>query len=261
MLQQTQPDVVLGASDVLWADWPDGAGTNAMQSLLRFEDLFGTEGGRIPPKAQIRLAFLDLPSVARDNMGDGAAVHPMRQPWDDTVSTWNSWTNGIQANGIEADQLPSVLVGNRSLEPDVQATLNSVEVTSDLLAWQAGRPNYGWAFLPLVGGVNGWGFRSSEFISFVDPLKPEGERPRLRVYYTVPGSREPASLLTPVFEQGGLRIRFRGTPGSTYRLERSSSLRAGFISVGELTVDSSGEASLIDSTPVSSEAYFRVVAP
>jgi hypothetical protein len=185
----------------------------------------------------------------------------MRQPWDDTVSTWNSWTNGIQANGIEADQNPSVLVGNRSLEPDVQATLNSVEVTSDILAWQAGRPNYGWAFLPFVGGANGWGFRSSEFISFVDPLKPEGERPRLRVYYTVPGSREPASLLTPVFEQGGLRIRFRGTPGSTYRLERSSSLGAGFNSVGELTVDSSGEASLIDSTPVSSEAYFRVVAP
>ena len=261
LLQQTQPDVVLGASDVLWADWPDGAGTNAMQSLLRFDDLFGTEGGRIPPKAQIRLAFLDLPSVARDNMGDGAAVHAMRQPWDDTVSTWNSWTNGIQANGIEADQLPSVLVGNRSLEPDVQATLNSVEVTSDLLAWQAGRPNYGWAFLPFVGGANGWGFRSSEFVSFVDPLKPEGERPRLRVYYMVPGSREPASLLTPMFEQGGLRIRFRGTPGSTYRLERSSSLGAGFNSVGELTVDSSGEASLTDTTPVSSEAYFRVVAP
>ncbi len=261
LLQQTQPDVVLGSSDVLWADWPDGAGTNAMHSLLRFDDLFGTEAGRIPPTAQIRMAFLDLPSVARDNMGDGAAMHPMKQAWDDTVSTWNSWTNGIQADGIEAESLPSAVLGNPTLEPDVQATLNSVEVTSDLVAWQAGRPNHGWAFLPLAGGVNGWGFRSSEFLSFVDPLKPEAERPRLRVYYTVPGSREPASLLTPVFESGGLRLRFRGTPGSTYRLERSSSLGAGFNVIGESTVDSSGEASLMDSTPVSSEAYYRVVAP
>lgn len=260
LLQQVQADVVLAAGEVLWADWPDGPGTNAMHSLLRFDDLFGTDSGRIPPTAQIHLAFLDLPSVGPDNMGDGARMHPMSQGWDDTVSTWNSWVNGIQADGIEADVMPSAVIGNPSLEPDVQATLNSVEVTSDIKAWQAGRPNHGWAFLPFPGGVNGWGFRSSEFVSFVDALRPEADRPRLRVYYTVAGVAVAATLQAPTVEQGKVQIRWRGSPGATYRVVRSASLSGSFESLGVSVTDASGSAEFTDNAPVASEAYYRVVA-
>jgi len=252
--------VVLAAGEVLWADWPDAPGTNAMHSLLRFDDLFGTDSGRIPPTAQIHLAFLDLPSVGPDNMGDGARMHPMSQGWDDTVSTWNSWVNGIQADGIEADVMPSAVIGNPSLEPDVQATMNSVEVTSDIKAWQAGRPNHGWAFLPFPGGVNGWGFRSSEFVSFVDELRPEADRPRLRVYYTVAGVAVAATLQAPTVEQGKVQICWRGSPGATYRVVRSASLLGSFESLGVSVTDASGSAEFTDTAPVASEAYYRVVA-
>jgi hypothetical protein len=260
LLQQVQADVVLAAGEVLWADWPDGPGTNTMHSLLRFDDLFGTDTGRIPPTAQIHLAYLDLPSVGPDNMGDGARLHPMAKSWDDAVSTWNSWVNGIQADGIEADVIPSATIGNASLEPDVQATVNSVEVTSDLRAWQAGRPNYGWAFLPFPGGSNGWGFRSSEFVSFVDALRPEADRPKLRVYYTVAGVAVAATLQAPTVEQGKVRITWRGSPGASYRVVRSASLSGSFESLGVSVTDASGSAEFTDTAPVASEAYYRVVA-
>jgi hypothetical protein len=206
------------------------------------------------------MAFLDMPSVGPDNMGDGGAFHRMLQPWDDSLATWTSLVNGIQADGIEAAIEPSVVIGSRRLEPDVQATMNTVEVTSDLVAWQAGAANNGWALLPLTGGSNGWGFRSSKFISFVDPLRPEGERPRLRVFYSVAGAAVAAVLETPSFQGASVRIGFTGTPGAAYRVVRSSSLTGTYETVGTVTTDSNGRGSLLDGNPPGAGAYYRVVA-
>jgi len=260
LLRHTQPETPLVTSDVLWADWPDGAGTNSMHSLIRFEDLFGAGEGRIPANARIEMALLDLPSVGTDNMGDGGAFHRMLQAWDDTVATWTSMESGIQANGIEAAIEPSVVIGSPTLEPDVQGTVNTVEVTSDLIAWQAGTPNYGWAVLPLTGGVNGWGFRSSKFISFVDPLKAEAERPRLRVFYSLPGGAEAATLDTPVFEGQVLRIGFTGSPGTTYRVVRSGTLSGAYEAVGTATPDAGGRGVFQDANPPADGAFYRVLA-
>lgn len=260
LIRQALADAPQVASEILWADWPDGAGTNAMQSLIRFEEIFGNGASRIPTDARIEMAFLDMPSVGPDNMGDGGVLHRMLQPWDDSLATWTSLVNGIQADGIEAAIDPSVVIGSRTLEPDVQATMNTVEVTSDLIAWQAGAPNHGWALLPLTGGSNGWGFRSSKFISFVDPLRPEGERPRLRVFYSVAGTAVAAVLGTPTFQGASVQIGFTGTPGAAYRVVRSASLTGTYETVGTVTTDSNGRGSLLDGNPPGAGAYYRVVA-
>lgn len=260
LLRHTQPETPLVTSDVLWADWPDGAGTNSMHSLIRFDDVFGGETGRIPLNARIEMALLDLPSVGTDNMGDGGAFHRMLQAWDDTTATWNSLENGIQANGVEAAIEASAIIGSPSLEPDVQGTVNTVEVTSDLIAWQAGMPNHGWALLPLPGGANGWGFRSSKFISFVDPLKAENERPRLRVFYSIPSGAEAALLDTPAFQGEGLRIGFTGSSGVTYRIVRSASVVGTYEAVGTATPDATGRGSFLDPNPPGEGAFYRVVA-
>ncbi len=259
LLRHTQPETPLVTSDVLWADWPDGAGTNSMHSLIRFEDVFGDAAGRVPANARIEMALLDLPSVGTDNMGDGGAFYRMLQAWDDTAATWISMVDGIQANGIEAAIEPSVVIGSPTLEPDVQGTVNTVEVTSDLIAWQSGTPNHGWAVLPLPGGVNGWGFRSSKFISFVDPLKAEAERPRLRIFYSMPGGAEAATLEMPVFAGATLRVGFTGSPGVTYRVVRSGTVAGAYESIGTATTDAGGRGLLMDNNPPVDGAYYRVV--
>ena len=260
LLRQTQPETPLVTSDILWADWPDGAGTNSMHSLIRFGDVFGAEAGRIPLNARIEMALLDLPSVGPDNMGDGGAFHRMLQAWDDTTATWTSLNNGIQANGIEAATEPTAVLGSPSLEPDVQGTMNTVEVTTDLIAWQAGAPNEGWAVLPLTGGANGWGFRSSKFISFVDPLKAESERPRLRVFYSVASAAEAAVLDKPVFQEDSLSIGFTGSSGVTYRVIRSANVAGTYESVGTAKTDSTGRGRFLDANPPAGGAFYRVVA-
>jgi hypothetical protein len=206
------------------------------------------------------MALLDLPSVGTDNMGDGGAFHRMLQAWDDTAATWASMVNGIQADGIEAAIEPSLVIGSPTLEPDVQGTVNTVEVTADIIAWQSGTPNHGWAVLPLTGGVNGWGFRSSKFISFVDPLKAEAERPRLRVFYSLPGAAEAATLEVPVFEGQVLRIGFTGSAGTTYRVVRSGTVSGAYESVGTATPDSGGRGFFQDPNPPADGAFYRIVA-
>ena len=260
LLRHTQPETPLVTSDVLWADWPDGAGTNSMHSLIRFEDIFGAGAGRIPANARIEMALLDLPSVGTDNMGDGGRLHRMLADWDDQSATWNSMVGGISADGVEAAVDPSVTVGSLSLEPDVQATWTTVDVTEDVRAWQSGVPNRGWALLPLAGGVNGWGFRSSDFGSFVDPARPEGERPRLRVFHTLTVPSTPATLATPTVAGGNVRIRFQATPGARYRVLRATTLGGQETTVATITPDAAGLGTFQEPASIDDAAFYRVVS-
>lgn len=260
LLRQTEPDTVLGAFETLWADWPDGAGTNAMHSLIRFEHIFGAEPGRVPSAGRVHLALLDLPSVGPDNMGDGGRLHRMLADWDDQSATWNSMVGGISADGVEAAVDPSVTVGSLSLEPDVQATWTTVDVTEDVRAWQSGAPNKGWALLPLAGGVNGWGFRSSDFASFVDPARPEGERPRLRVFHTLTVPSTPATLATPTVAGGNVRIGFQATPGARYRVLRATTLGGQETTVAIITPDAAGLGTFQEPASIDEAAFYRVVS-
>jgi hypothetical protein len=187
----------------------------------------------------------------------------MLQPWTDTLATWNTFgPNGIQPDGVMAALTPTAVAGNPGLDPDVQGTINTYEVTPDVQAWANGsRANYGWAILPWPNGNNGWGIRSSEWSNFVYPLEPERERPRLRVYYTLTDSAGAAVLHTLTFAAGQLQVPFTGTVGKTYTIWRASSPLGPWSSVGTATCGSDGTASFTDTNPLSSNGFYRASYP
>ncbi len=126
----------------------DGA---AVQGLIRFDNIFGSQTGQIASDATINSAFLEL-EVFDD--GDSLEMYEMLQSWTDTA-TWNSLGNGIQANGTEAKSTSVATTGS------VNIGKLTIDVTATLQAWQANpNANHGWAFLPT--GTDGVDFNSAE---------------------------------------------------------------------------------------------------
>jgi hypothetical protein len=91
-------------------------------------------------------------------------------------------------------------------------------------------------------------------------LKAEAERPRLRVFYSLPGAAEAATLEVPVFEGQVLRIGFTGSAGTTYRVVRSGTVSGAYESVGTATPDSGGRGFFQDPNPPADGAFYRIVA-
>ncbi|MFT5526511.1 MAG: hypothetical protein ACI9HK_004488, partial [Pirellulaceae bacterium] len=127
------------------------SGRQPVQTLIRFEEIFGGGEGQIPEGAVILSARLDL---RISNSGNPISVHRMVSTWDDTI-TWNAASGGIQADGNEAEVEADVVTDR------LRRGLRGIDVTASLHAW-ADDPasNLGWAFLPT--GNNGVDFDSSE---------------------------------------------------------------------------------------------------
>lgn len=146
-------------------------GSPEKYALLRFEDLFDTNGGPIPAGAFITSATLHY--VADDN-GNDADVHHVTIPWADTVDYAGFGTNP----GAQSDEdYDSSSIGQASgLAPGDTRTEHTLDVTASLTAWSADpSSNQGWIFV--YTGASGVGVRSSEYVA--DPL----DRPRLSVSY------------------------------------------------------------------------------
>ena len=168
-LHQISPDTSRATSKSLTVDSVDKKGE--VQTLLRFEHIFGSEAGQIPLGATILSATLELNTTGK---GDGARLHRMVMPWNDS-DTWNSLGNGIQADGQEAALQYDLVTGF------VPVGTTRLDVTASLQAWADGQPNYGWAFLPL--GPDGWDFASAE----------GGVPPKLIVEYRLDGGEPPVN--------------------------------------------------------------------
>lgn len=178
VLRQTDPDLSTATELTLGVDAP--APADASQTLMRFDNMIGTAPGQIPPGSQIHAATLILSSTTGNSMGNGGQFFPMLQPWD-TSATWNSFVNGISANGIEAATTATTQAGVPQLAPLVQGSYTPYDVTADVQGWVRGTlANNGWAILPWAGGSDGWFFGSSEILI-------ESSRPTLKVFYTAPG--------------------------------------------------------------------------
>ena len=146
--------------------------SGSVQSLLRFDNLFGDGTGQIASNAKILSASLEFHVT---NPGDHIEFHRMLQDWSDTA-TWYSLGNGIQTNGTEAAFTADAVTSAVSV-----GTL-SVDVTNSLQTWLAvPSSNYGWAITPT--GNNGVDFSSSEGVV----------APRLVVKYSVPPAPAPVS--------------------------------------------------------------------
>ncbi len=155
---------------------------------------------------------------------------------------------------------PTAVAGNSNLDPDVQGTDNSYDVTTDVQAWANGlRPNYGWAILPWPGGNNGWGSGSAEYYSFVDANDPTRDCPRLRVYYSASVTAIPAVIQTPLISPTQVQVNFIGTIGKTYAVFRAPTVNGPWTSVGTAMVDTNGLASFTDLSPLTGNGFYRVI--
>jgi len=260
-LRQATPDVNYVTDPTAFCDDHDAGNTNATESLLRFDNIIGGGTNQIPPGSLIHAAVLELPSVGNSCMGNGGRFYEMLQPWTDSTVTWNTYgAEGIQPDGIVADTTPSFVAGNSSLNPLVQGTMNTFEVTGDLQTWANGtRPNYGWAVLPWPGGTDGWGYRSSKWSSVVPGYAPEQERPRLRVYYTAGAIAIPANVKPLVLSSSLVTVPFTGTAGFSYHIWRAATLSGAWTDLGAVATDDGGNGSFQDHAPLSSTAFYRVV--
>ena len=125
------------------------------QGLLEFNNIIGNAAGQVPPGAKIVSAMLQW--ATSDTSNTTCELHRMLVPWSDATATWNSMTNGIQADGIE-----SLLTADTVVSPTGTSLLplTTTDVTTSLQAWANGAANDGWAMLPT--GNDSWGFSSCE---------------------------------------------------------------------------------------------------
>ncbi|MEL6489676.1 MAG: NF038122 family metalloprotease [Cyanobacteria bacterium J06621_3] len=122
-----------------------------IQSLLKFDDLFGDQAGQIELDDNITSATIELTVT---DAGDSFAVYEMLQGWSES-STWGSMNNGIQTNGYEAKSSAITSTGW------VNTGTLTIDVTESLRAWQADpTANQGWAFI--TEGYNGVKIASTE---------------------------------------------------------------------------------------------------
>lgn len=142
---------------------------SVQQVLMRFDNIFGTNPGQIPPGATIQSATLRV-NITNASAA-GANLHRMAQSWNAT-DNWNTFSTG--GGGIQA--------GTECLSTaDVSSLLNStglhsITVTNSVTAWLANpATNFGWAWLPPATD-DSWQFDSAEAAT-------AGNRPLLTVVY------------------------------------------------------------------------------
>ena len=166
-LKQSAPNTAGGALASVMVDGSDGIG--AVQGLLYF-DIFGSGANQVPSGSTINSATLTLQT---NNGGNGGRFHRMLKSWGENAS-WNSLTNGIQTDDVEASSTPDF---SNSTVPIGARTIN---VTNSIAAWSAGAANFGWALIPL--GNDGWAFNSREAAT---------APPSLSITYTTSGGPLP----------------------------------------------------------------------
>lgn len=172
-LAEANPAVVNGAvADWRWdTDDPASSGSDAF-GVIRFDGIFGTSPGQIPPGSTINTATLRL-VVFNDGVAPAGTINVAAVDWSEATAAWNNFGGDA---GVDATEY-GALVGDAPI-PVGAATLG---VTASVQAW-AGAPasNFGWVFRP--NSDNGLQVRSSEYVT------TPADRPLLSVTYVAPVS-------------------------------------------------------------------------
>jgi hypothetical protein len=249
-IQTTTPTNSYASTVTMFSDWM--ASTNAddnTQVLFRFDNIIGSSSNQIPAGATVQAAMLDLASVGGQAMGDGGQFFPLLQPWDPATTTWNSWTNGIQNDGIDAAVAATAVAGNVTLSPQFQGGFHSFDLTPDVQNWVRGTsPNYGWCILPWFNGTDGWSVNSAE-------ATIERERPQLRVYYVANSSVKIGSIART---SNTVTIQFVGAANVTYSVQRALALGGSWSPIGTATAASNGAATFTDNASPATAAFYRI---
>lgn len=252
-LRQNAPDTDRSALTALYCDWAVSGTSDNEQVLIRFDNIIGSAANQIPSGATVYAAVLDLTGDVGNAPGDGGQFYALLQPWQDTTSTWNSWSGGIQADGVKAATTATATIGSPSFSPLVQATVNTIDLTADVQAWASGtRANYGWVMLPLPLGTDGWGFSTAEAANV-------GSRPQLRVYYAAAAA--PLRITSVTRGASSVSIGFSGPVGWVCNVLRAGTVTGSYTSIGTATVQSDGTASFTDNSPPAGMAFYRISNP
>jgi len=226
MLQQSTPTTTYDTSTKVGTD----AGTNAnVQTLLTFNDIFGTGPGQIPLGATITSATLTLQTT--NGSVQGASLHRMLINWIGVpIKTWDAFNNGIQVDGTEALGVADVSTGA------IDVGSRDLDVTMSLQAWSNGEANFGWAFMG--GGKDGWDFYSAQ-----------GKiTPKLTVTYTTDPSTPPAAGINIVQSNGSTQVTEGGNT-DTFTIALSSAPTANVVITINNTADVTGSPSTLTFTP------------
>jgi len=194
-LHAGSPTTNNAATNPLIVDGPlAGAPGDERQVLMRFDNLFVSQGGPIPDGATILAATLRLNIT--NVSPDGAELHRMIAPWVDT-DTWNSLVGGVARDGVESVAAIDVQSSYNGTVP----AAHDINVTPSVVAWSANpAANRGWIFVTPTGLSDSWQFSSSEDATVT-------LRPQLTVQYqafTGPRARIDCALAAPDAPPGGL---------------------------------------------------------
>jgi len=163
-----------GSGNGLFIDWPDAGKQNAFESLVRFDNIFGSGPGQIPSNAVVVEALL---TFHVNDSGDGSPLYRMTQDWDATNLTWG--TDGITIGSQTqpgADSVWGLPDGSASTSTGAA----TISVLPDVNAWlHGGEVNHGWVMPGWNGNTDGTGISPSE-----DPVV--AFRPDLRVLWLPP---------------------------------------------------------------------------
>ncbi len=143
----------------------------ASQTLLRFDNLFGTGTNQIPLGSVILSARLVL--YTTDAAGSTTiSMHRMLANWSES-STYNSLTGGVSLDNTEALSAADVSFA----APTVVGSNTISGLEAAVQAWSNGAANYGWVFA--TNSTDSWQFASSENGTVAN-------RPQLIVDYVAP---------------------------------------------------------------------------
>lgn len=207
-LKQGSPSSSFGTTTSIG---PDGGAGVEVQTLLGFDNLFGSGPGQIPVGATITSATLTLQTT--NGSGNGGSLYRMLVDWNSN-STWNSLnTNGaagVQIDGTEAASTPDITVGS------VAIGSRGFDVTKSLQSWASAgttsdaqnAANQGWLFK--TPSTDGWFFDSSEGTT----------RPLLSVTYTLDGP-PPAAGVT-ITHSGGTTSVVEGGASDSFQVALAS---------------------------------------
>lgn len=70
----------------------------------------------------------------------------------------------------------------------------------------------------------------------------------------------PAQFLSPVYENGTVRLRFFGTPGAHYVIQRASSVSGPWSTVADVDVPYHGNSEWVDAAPLAGQAFYRATS-
>lgn len=238
-LQSTEADLRHDAQNPLVID----SDPQVEQTLLQFQNIFGTGPGQIPPGTNIISAQLRLNQT--DPSGNQPRVHRMIAAWDGTA-TWNSFVEGVTNDGVEAMVAEDFIIA-----PGAANGIRLFDVTAAVQAW-ADDPsiNHGWVILP--GGADGLRFTSSEDAnSDLQPALIITTGPLANVVIT---TNPPATLTTN--EGATFSLTVSATGAKAYQWQRANHGSSSFTDIAGATAST---LTITNANPLLHTGDYRVI--